>query len=117
MSNTSIVFIRHVLDLVDFPGYTFMAHESFGRFYIRAMFKAPCSVTGKVEPQFTREWCVSDQATSSEIVQTALKCVLTAVEHEAREQFRYRGHAIFGPHFEVDELHALCSFEHLDMRV
>ena len=30
------------------------------------------------------------------------------MEHEAREQFRYRGLAIFGPRFNVDRLAELC---------
>ena len=42
--------------------------------------------------------------TPSELVQTALKCVLTSLEHEAREHFTYRGAAIFGPHFDVEAL-------------
>ncbi|WP_293222251.1 hypothetical protein [Ottowia sp.] len=46
---------------------------------------------------------------SSELVQTALKCVLTSVEHETREQFRFRGQAIFGPHFNVEQLATLCK--------
>jgi len=51
-----------------------------------------------------RKWRVSKHSTKSEVVQTCLKAVLTAVEHEAREHFVYRGHAIFGPHFDVDAL-------------
>ena len=39
-----------------------------------------------------------------EIVQTAFKAVLTALEHEARENFTYRGHSIFDPHWDVEKL-------------
>ncbi len=52
----------------------------------------------------TRKWYVSQHSTDSEIVQTALKAVLTAEEHEAREHFLYRGRTIFGPHHSVDAL-------------
>ena len=52
---------------------------------------------------------MSHEATRSEVVQTALKCVLTSVEHEARESFTYRGRAIFGPHLDVDVLHSLLG--------
>lgn len=51
-----------------------------------------------------RKWYVSPYMTRSEIVQTALKAVLTAEEHEAREQFTYKGKAIFGPHLDVEKL-------------
>jgi hypothetical protein len=37
-------------------------------------------------------------------VRTALKAVLTAEEHEARERFLFRGRAIFGPNIDVDGL-------------
>src|SRR5688572_23995464 len=51
-----------------------------------------------------RKWHVSRFATKDEIVQTALKAVLTAVEHEAREAFLYKGFPIFGPHHSLDDL-------------
>jgi hypothetical protein len=31
------------------------------------------------------------------------------LEHEAREQFKYRGRAVFGPHMDVDELWKLAA--------
>lgn len=64
--------------------------------------------------QKTRKWLLSTHMTKSELVQTAFKCLLTAVEHEARENFKYRGHPIFGPHLSVDklvELHELGDAE------
>lgn len=59
--------------------------------------------------QHGRKWYVSSHATDGEVVQTALKSVLTALEHEAREDFTYRGRAIFGPHCSLDALHAACD--------
>ncbi len=97
-----------VLQCVHFPGYTFHVGGT-DRTWIRASFMAPCSVSGgHDEQQWTRRWYISHEATRSEIVQTALKCVLTSVEHEAREAFKYKGMAIFGPHFDVDALHSIC---------
>lgn len=52
----------------------------------------------------TRKWFLSLYMTKDEIVGTAMKCVLTAVEHEAREQFFYRNRAIYGPHISVDAM-------------
>lgn len=107
--------IQGILWLVDYPGYTFEAGGT-DRYWIRASFRQPCSATGKPQFQHTRKWYVSKFACKSEIVQTALKCVLTSVEHEAREAFKYRGRAVFGPHFDVDALHDVCVAKRLDYR-
>lgn len=98
-----------VLRLVDFPGYHFQV-VGHSPMYLQGVFYAPCNVSGGAAVrQTTRKWPISAYMTPSELVQTALKCVLTSVEHEAREQFRYRGAAIFGPHFDVEQLVALCG--------
>jgi hypothetical protein len=110
--------IRDVLGLVDYPGYAFQIHGGTdGKpMYLQAAFEARCSVSGLMETQHTRKWLLSPHMTPSEVVQTALKCVLTSVEHEAREQFRYRGQAIFGPHFSVEDLVRLAQAGRLDAR-
>ena len=101
---------RQVLRLVDFPGYRFQVLGHSTLMYLQATFHAPCNVSGgKSVQQSTRKWQLSVNMTPSELVQTALKCVLTSLEHEARERFRYRGEAIFGPHFDVEQLVALCK--------
>lgn len=56
-----------------------------------------------------RKWRISEHATKSEVVQTAFMAYLAWLEHEARETFRYRGEAIFGPHFDVDTLAVLAA--------
>lgn len=56
-----------------------------------------------------RKWWLSEHMTRSEVVQTALKAVLTAEEHEARENFMYRDRRIFGPHIDVDTLWEVCE--------
>lgn len=54
--------------------------------------------------QWGRKWYVSEHSCLSEVVQTALKAVLTFVEHEVREVFRYDGCAVFNPHIDVEAL-------------
>lgn len=102
---------HEVLRLVDFPGYYFQVVGNFvGPTYLQGVFKAPCRVAGgRPVRQTTRKWLLSAHMTPSELVQTAFKCVLTSYEHEAREQFRYRQQAVFGPHFNVERLAALCE--------
>lgn len=56
-----------------------------------------------------RKWAISRYMTKSELVQTALLAVLQVQEHEAREQFLYKGKAVFGPHFDVDALAAIAD--------
>ncbi len=52
--------------------------------------------------EFTgRKWHIDRSATRAEVVRTALKAALTWQEHEAREQFTYRGKRIHGPHFDI----------------
>lgn len=106
---------RHklALDHVRFPGYSFYIQGDFSRetgpCYLQARFAALCSRTGAVAFQQTRKWLLSEHMTSSEIVQTAFKCVITSIEHEAREQFMYMGAPIFGPHFDVSDLAAIWA--------
>jgi hypothetical protein len=103
MSYVDPVDIDAVMAQVSFPGYTFIVERST-RVYLQATFMAPCADTGALELQHTRKWYLSQEATVSEIVQTALKLVLTAMEHEARERFMYKGFPVFGPHLNVEQL-------------
>jgi hypothetical protein len=98
----------HILD-VKFPGYTFCVHVDNGKAYLQAEFHSPCSQTGQVTLQKSHKWQLSEHMTESELIQTAFKCVLTAIEHEAREQFKYKGRAVYGPHFDVNVLAMLCD--------
>jgi hypothetical protein len=61
--------------------------------------------------QQTRKWYIPPIMAKSEIVQTVLKCILTAEEHEARERFRYKGVKVFAPHFDVDRLVDFARFK------
>ena len=42
--------------------------------------------------------------TDSEIVGTAFKAVLTAIEHEARERFTFKGVPVYDSHLNVHKL-------------
>ena len=114
--------VHNILAQCRYPGYTFAVHGTFaqdeGATYLQATFDAPCTTAGDVQPQKTRKWMLSPHMTRSEIVQTTFKCVLTAVEHEARENFRYRGQTIYGPHFDVEALvaHRKADLDHAAVR-
>jgi hypothetical protein len=107
--------IQLVVQEIRFPGWSFKTvKDDRGTIYLQGVFLAPCVETGAPHIQHTRRWLLSPAMTRSEIVQTALKCVLTAAEHEVREKFTYKGRAIFGPHYDVDVLHHVC--QHTDAR-
>lgn len=102
--------MRTVISLINFGDWRFVIESKRGgeRFLV-VEFNEPCIVTSTPTLQRSRKWRLSKHMTRSELVQTAFKAVLTAIEHEAREQFAYRGRAIFGPHFDVDALCELAS--------
>ena len=72
--------------------------------YLQVYKDGVCNVTSETYPVNGRKWRLSPHMTRSEIVQIALKAVLTAEEHEVRERFKYRGRSIFDPHYDVDQL-------------
>ena len=82
-------------------------------FYVQLRYLEPDIVTLEVEEQHARKWIVSRHACKSEVVQTVLKACLTSAEHMIREHFKYRGVAIFGPHFDVDRLVELVTEGHI----
>ena len=112
--------LHEILNRCKFPGYSWRVHGDFtqqsGPTYLQARFMADCNFSGDMKPQATRKWLLSPHMTTSEVVQTAFKCVLTSVEHEAREQFTYRGQNIFGPHFNVEALVELRKSKLLEVR-
>jgi hypothetical protein len=50
-----------------------------------------------------RKWRISPHMTVSELIQTAFLAVMSAEEHEAREAFKYKGVAVLGPHWDLNE--------------
>lgn len=92
------------------PGWQLRCHESSaGTIYLQAHFIGTDPQTHVVGVQGGRKWHLSPHMTEGEVVQTALMAVLAAEEHEAREFFTYRGRAIFGPHFSLQKLVAICD--------
>lgn len=72
--------------------------------HLRVKFLARDAEGEETRPYYGRWWRLSYHMVKGEIVQTALKAVLTALEHEAREEFLYRDRAVFGPHLDIDAL-------------
>jgi hypothetical protein len=103
--------LASIFDDVTYKDYMFHAMQTSEHFEVKATFIGGDLTKPSLTPtlQHTRKWVVSRFASRSEVVQTLFKLVVTSEEHEAREAFRYRGKAIFGPHFSVDTLHQICG--------
>lgn len=106
--------VRDILKEVRYLDWTFFVGED-NRYglptYLQVQFNAACTTSGDEQSWKGRKWVLSPHMTKSEIVTTAFKAVMTAIEHEARESFKYKGYAIFGPHIDVDYMVHLHKFE------
>lgn len=93
-----------------YPGFSYIVvAPQEGPSFLVIEFEADNTKTGVWGHWKSRKWPLSKHMTRSEVVQTALAATLMAIEHEARESFKYRGSAIFGPHFDVEALLTLAQ--------
>lgn len=67
--------VQDILDMIQYPNYEITVSNAEGRLYLQARYQEACVVTGKTEWQYTRKWYISQEATKSEVVQTAFKCI------------------------------------------
>lgn len=70
-----------------------------------------CNHTGNPAPWKGRKWRLSPHMTDGEVVWTAFKAILTALEHEARELFKFDGVAVADSHVDIHKLVALMKSE------
>ena len=110
--------IESILRRISYKDWEFMlVARSDETIYLQIAFSAQDNVTKEQTHWTGRKWLLSYHMTPSEIVLTALKAVLTAEEHEAREQFKLDGVAPFDPHMNVGKLLELAQTEdHLEVR-
>lgn len=102
--------IERIVAQVQYKDWQFNVKYDGGvRPYVQLTFNAKCSVSGVFEKQHGRKWLLSHHMTESEVVQTCMKAVLAAVEHEAREEFMWAGQPIFRPHLDVRALWELSA--------
>lgn len=67
--------------------------------------------------QYCRKFRLENRFTVTDIVKTAWMATLAAEEHEAREEFKYKGSSVFGPHVDIDVLADLMrQKKNLDLR-
>lgn len=96
--------LREVIENIAYRDWQFDFLVENDTPFLRVRFDARDTDTGEPAEQKGRKWRLSPHMVKTEVVTTALKAVLAAVEHEAREEFLYRDVAVFGPHIDVDAL-------------
>lgn len=80
-------------------------YDSRGYWYVQITDdNATDNMTGLPTSWSGRKWLISEYMTDGEIVQTVFKAYMTALEHEGRENFYYKGATIFDPHYDLDRL-------------
>lgn len=95
---------RAALAKVNYKNWAFETGCDGPRCFLQVKFKDCTGAEWK-----GRKWLLSPHMTDSEVIQTAFKAVMTAEEHETREAFKYLGQAIFGPHYDVNQLAELVK--------
>jgi hypothetical protein len=103
-ARVTVVRINDILAGVEFKGGSFSVEEIDDGFLIQLNSEEADVEGGERQIYSGRKWHISPSATESEIVQTAFKAVVTWQEHEARDQFMYKGTRPFSPHFDVEGL-------------
>lgn len=88
-----------------YPGFEFHLKYDGGRPYMQIYCQNGIdNDTGKKVSWTGRKWMLSYHMVPNEVVNTAFKAVMAAIEHEARENFKYRNVAIMNPHIDPDKL-------------
>lgn len=99
-------------DITYKEGYSFeAAQEKRSGLMFRLKVIRPCHVTGIPGTGYTLWFTVESGMHKDQIVRQAFKMILSFEEHEVREQFRYKGQPIFGPHLPVESLADMCYAE------
>lgn len=95
----NLVRLMTVVSRIQFPGFHVeLEHKEHGLALRVHCPNGVCVDSGAPSPWVGRAWPVSLDTTNAELVQTAFKAILTAVEHEARELFTFQGERVMNPH-------------------
>jgi hypothetical protein len=108
--------IEAIISEISYKDWIFCIGEKNEVLYLQIQWNEKKHKSGKESRLYCRKWQLSEHMAKSEIIQTAFKAALAAEEHECREQFKYRGESVFGPHFDVDALHEIAKAGRLDCR-
>lgn len=99
-----------IVQRIEYPGFSFKIVQNKQEIFLQVVcLNGVNNETGEPESWTGRKWRLSRHMTNSEVVQTAFKAILTALEHEARELFRYRGVPVLHGHFDMEQIATLMQ--------
>jgi hypothetical protein len=94
---------------VRFRDWRFLVQGGLSGYLLSIEFQVPHEATGKPVVKRSRKWRMSETITKSELIHTVFMAVMNAMEQEVREQFVYRGRAIFSSSLNVESLHRIST--------
>ena len=95
--------LQQFVNELEFNDWTFKLGFKNDVPYLQIKFMARSNMHPEDETlylQSCRKWMLSYYMELDELVSTAWKAVQAAIEHEAREQFKWRGEPILRPHVD-----------------
>lgn len=104
LGSLTLAQVTEAIEQVKFSNYNFCTEETMGGFHLWISAMEKCTFSGELSLQEGRKWFISTRCTPSDVVRTAFKAVSTWAEHEAREEFKYKGVRVFSPHLDLNNL-------------
>jgi hypothetical protein len=89
---------------IEFRNWTMRVGDMGDGWFLQVEFPATDTESGLESTCRGRKWYVSAWSTPEEVVKTCWLAIEVALRHEAMEDFKYRGHAIFHPHTSLPAL-------------
>ncbi len=94
----------NIIENMTCPPYHFIPGKMGDGYFLQLGHHRVDTVSGATGMGKGRKWYISRWMTKNEVVQTALLGAIMMAEHAVREAFRYRGHVIYSPHLDPEEL-------------
>ncbi len=101
--------LKYTLGKIETPFATYRCGDDGAALWLQCTLSAPDYTAAGVDEWRGRKWRVSLHSTHREVVGTAFAALLMALEHEARESFRWNGSAVFGPHIPLEALRSAAE--------
>lgn len=92
-----------ILDNIKILDRRFIATPTTHGWHLQVTYNEVDIETGALEQQYSRKWFISDEATETDVVDTAFACVMRSYDHVVQEHFTYKGHRVFSPHFTIQQ--------------
>ncbi len=109
--------LDRVLAAIKTPFASYRTGDDGAALWLQCLLTAPDYTQGGITEEWHgRKWRVSLHSTTREIVGTAFAALLMALEHEARESFRYYDLPVFGPHIPLEAL-SIAALANPDERI